>query len=288
MELCHFPDLTTLSEQFWSEFNSLIILNLKERSKFMKIIISPAKSQNFSKTPNSLKTTTPHFIDKSELLINRLRKLNKNEIKNLMSISDNLASLNFNRFKKWNKEYKDIETGAAIFSFTGAVYESLSADTLATNEIKFANKHLRIISGLYGILNPLDLIMPYRLEMGIPLKLENSQNLYSFWKDILTNYLSSDILKNSDNSVINLASNEYSKVFNFKKLPVPVITPVFKENKNGKLKTIAIYAKKARGAMTRFIVKNQLKDYNQLKEFNWNSYKFDSINEKKGEWLFIR
>lgn len=254
----------------------------------MKIIISPAKSQNFSRTPESLKTTIPQFLNKSEVLIKKLKNLSKDEISTLMSISDNLASSNFKRFKEWNVNFKNIEKGASLFCFTGAVYESLSAETLKTKEISFANKHLRIISGLYGILRPSDLIMPYRLEMGCALQTENHKNLYSFWKEDLTISIADEIKRDNDKVLINLASNEYSKAIDIKKLQVPVITPVFKENKNGKPKTIAIFAKKARGAMTRFIIENQIKEVKQLKLFNWENYKFNSINEKKGEWLFVR
>ncbi len=254
----------------------------------MKIIISPAKSQDFTTLDNTPKSTTPIFLEKSELLLEELRKLSIKDISNLMSVSDNIAKMNFERFKKWNINYKNVESGAALFSFTGAVYESLSAKSLKTKELSFANKTLRILSGLYGILKPSDLIMPYRLEMACPLKSKEFKNLYNFWKEELTQSIIKEIKKDKDKVLINLASIEYSKAIDFKKLPVPIITPIFKENKNGKLKTVAIFAKKARGAMTRFILENQLKDSEMLKTFNWANFKFDSINDKNGEWLFLR
>lgn len=254
----------------------------------MKIIISPAKSQDFSKIQNSVKTTEPYFLKRSEILIKELRKLDVNEISKLMSISENLATLNFNRFKKWNSNFKNIDFNAALFCFTGAVYESLSANTLKKRDISFANKNLRILSGLYGIIKPLDRIMPYRLEMGTSIKIGDNNNLYSFWRDDLSSYLQNEMLEDNDKFLINLASTEYSKAVNFKKLPVEIITPIFKENKDGKFKTVAIFAKKARGAMTRYIIENQITDPTNLKNFTWEGYQLDSINEKKGEWLFVR
>lgn len=254
----------------------------------MKIIISPAKSQDFNRTPKSFKTTMPQFINRSELLIKELRKLNKNDIGQLMSLSENLSNLNYDRFKKWNINFKNVETSSALFCFTGAVYETLSAETMKPADFSFVNKSLRIMSGLYGILKPSDLIMPYRLEMSIPLKTKSTKNLYEFWKDILTKSFIEEIKNDKDQTLINLASTEYSKALDLKKFPIPVITPVFKENKDGKLKTIAIFAKKARGAMTRFIVDNKVRDVNDIKSFNWKNYKFDSVDEKRGEWLFVR
>lgn len=254
----------------------------------MKFIISPAKSQDFSKFSSLTKTTTPYFIEKSGILIKELKKLNTEEISELMSVSENLALQNFHRFQKWNINYNNIQSGAALFCFTGAVYESLSAETLNDKEINFANKHLRILSGLYGIIKPLDLIMPYRLEMGTSFKIEDNKNLYSFWKDELTDYLSKEMLKDNDKYLVNLASTEYSKALDLKKLPTEVITPVFKENKNGRLKTVAIFAKKARGSMSRFLIQNEITDPKKIKNFDWDDYKFDSVNEKNGEWLFVR
>jgi cytoplasmic iron level regulating protein YaaA (DUF328/UPF0246 family) len=198
-----------------------------------------------------------------------------------MNLSDNLAQLNWQRFQQWNT--KDV--GQALFMFKGDVYQGLKAETLTNIELDFAQENLRILSGLYGLLKPKDLIYPYRLEMGIKLKTKSGNNLYKFWEDRLHQALLSE-LKNGE-EIINLSSEEYSKAIHLKKFSNPVITPVFKDFKNGKLKVISFFAKKARGEMVNFIIKNKIKKSENLIYFSNLGYQFTEEAEK-GEFLFIR
>jgi len=198
-----------------------------------------------------------------------------------MKLSDNLAQLNWQRFQDWNT--KDV--GQALFMFKGDVYQGLKADSLTNIELDFAQENLRILSGLYGLLKPKDLIFPYRLEMGTKLRTKSGNNLYKFWENRLHQSLQSE-LKNEE-EIINLASEEYSKALQLSKFDNPVITPVFKDFKNGKLKVISFYAKKARGEMVNFIIKNKIKNPENLKYFSNLGYKFTDETEK-GELLFAR
>lgn len=254
----------------------------------MKIIISPAKTQNFS-TSNKIKhCTIPDHLNKSEILIKELKKLSKSELMELMSLSDKLADLNLKRFKKWNKNYKDVEQGSAILSFAGTVYESMNPLDFSQKDLEFAQKSLRILSGLYGFLKPLDRIMPYRLEMKTSLNFKSYNNLYDFWKKYLTENLITEMFASKSDLLINLASKEYSKSIDLKKIPGKTVTPVFKEKKDGKLKTIGIFAKEARGMMTKFIIKNRINNLEALKKFNLGNYNFHLEDDKKGELIFIR
>jgi len=245
----------------------------------MKIIISPAKKLATDNFIN--KGTSIQFLEETNYLVKELKTYSVSDIKSLMNLSDNLAQLNWQRFQNWNT--KDV--GQALFMFKGDVYQGLKAETLTNIELDFAQDNLRILSGLYGLLKPKDLIYPYRLEMGTKLKTKSGNNLYKFWEDRLHQALLSE-LKNGE-EIINLASEEYSKVIQLKKFSNPVITPVFKDLKNGKLKVISFFAKKARGEMVNFIIKNKIKKSESLKYFSNLGYQFTEETEK-GELLFTR
>ena len=247
----------------------------------MKIIISPAKKLNIENGAVN-KQMQFNFTKEASVLINILQNKSVKDIKQLMSLSDNLATLNWQRFQQW--EMSNCKTYPAIFMFDGDVYQGLKAETFNANQMQFAQKNLRILSGLYGLLKPLDRILPYRLEMGTKLKNANGPHLYEFWTDKISKVLLSDMTK--DEVLINLASNEYSKALQLHKTTVKVITPIFKDYKNGKLKIISFFAKKARGEMVNFIVKNKISNPAELKLFVNNGYAFSE--ERNGQLLFAR
>ncbi len=254
----------------------------------MKVLLSPAKSINLNIPNCSLSLSEPQFGKETAILIQKLKKLSPKKIAELMSISQDLAELNFERFQ--NFVYPGVESEhllPAIFAFSGEVYRGFDAETLGIEEIVVANENIRILSGLYGILKPLDLIYPYRLEMGT--KFPNTKkhiNLYSFWGSKISKNLQNEL--HESEPIINLASTEYSKVVDFKKMKNPVITPVFKEFKNGEYKTIMMYAKNARGAMARYIVKNRKFNLEDLKLFNNDGYQYMENFSTANEWVFVR
>ena len=246
----------------------------------MKIIISPAKKLDTSvKVQNSKMNTS--FLVESTKLIQTLKGKSISELKDLMGISDNLAQLNWQRFQDWDIENRN--TYKALELFNGAVYEGVNAKDFNKSDNDFAQNNLRILSGLYGILKPNDLILPYRLEMGTKLKTIKGYNLYRFWQDKLHQNIGDEL---NNEVLINLASNEYSKVLKLNKIKSEVITPVFKDYKNGKLKVISFFAKKARGEMVNFIIKNKITSFEELKLFKNNGYAFSE--ESNGQLLFAR
>ena len=245
----------------------------------MKIIISPAKKLATDNFIN--KGTSIQFLEETKYLVKELKTYTVSDIKSLMKLSDNLAQLNWQRFQDWNT--KDV--GQALFMFKGDVYQGLKAENFTNIELDFAQENLRILSGLYGLLKPKDLIFPYRLEMGTKLITKTGNNLYKFWENRLHQVLLSE-LKNEE-EIINLASEEYSKAIQLNKFNNPVITPVFKDLKNGELKVISFFAKRARGEMVNFIIKNKIKNSENLKSFSNLGYQFTE-GTKKGEFLFTR
>ena len=252
----------------------------------MKIVISPAKSLDFD-SPVPVKTfSQPVFLTEAGKINNVLRKKSPAALAKLMSISEKLAELNWKRNQAWQLPFTPQNARQAIFAFKGEVYVGLDAFTIPEDKIDFLQDQLRILSGQYGLLKPLDLIQPYRLEMGTKLKIGNKENLYKFWGDSITKVLN-DEMKDGE-VLVNLASNEYFKVINKKLLKAPVITPVFKDYKNGKLKVISFFAKKARGMMTRFIVDNNLTNPEDLKAFDKAGYLFDSSLSTAKEFVFTR
>ena len=252
----------------------------------MKILVSPAKKLDLSDENYSLESTDSIFLKQSETIMNSLSSLSVLEISKLMKLSSNLSILNYERNKNWKLPISKKEGKQALLSFKGEVYQSMKIGEFNTSDFEFANQNLRILSGLYGILRPSDLILPYRLEMGTKLQIGKDKNLYSFWKEILTNHLLEELKQ--EPFLVNLASDEYFKVIDKNKIPIPVITPIFKDTKNGKVKVISFFAKKARGEMCNFIITNKIKSIEQLKLFNNNNYQFSTKESTDLNLVFIR
>jgi cytoplasmic iron level regulating protein YaaA (DUF328/UPF0246 family) len=252
----------------------------------MKIIISPAKSLDFENEVPVSKHTNPRFLAQSETLNKKLKSLSKKKIADLMSISNDLASLNYERNQNWETPFTKENAKQAIYAFTGAVFLGIDVHTLPEDKIDIMQDKLRILSGLYGLLKPLDLIQPYRLEMGTKLKVGRKDNLYKFWDTTLAVSLNEELEDNE--LLINLASAEYFKALPKKTLKVPMITPVFKDFKNGQYKTIMTYAKKARGFMVRYILENNVNTLEELKGFNTEGYGFSKELSSGNELVFTR
>lgn len=252
----------------------------------MKILVSPAKKLDLSDENYLLESTDSIFLKQSETIMNSLSSLSVLEISKLMKLSNNLSILNYERNKNWKLPISKKEGKQALLSFKGEVYQSMKIGEFNTSDFEFANQNLRILSGLYGILRPSDLILPYRLEMGTKLQIGKDKNLYSFWKEILTNHLLEELKQ--EPFLVNLASDEYFKVIDKNKIPIPVITPIFKDTKSGKVKVISFFAKKARGEMCNFIITNKIKSIEQLKLFNNNNYQFSNKESTDLNLVFIR
>ncbi len=252
----------------------------------MKIVISPAKSLNYE-SPLPLDTfTESSFLSKSEIIQKTLKKKKPKQLMELMAISEKLAELNWQRNQEWNVPFSPQNARQAIYAFDGDVYTGLDAYTLAEDKMMVLQDKLRILSGLYGILRPLDLMQPYRLEMGTSIAIGSKKNLYEFWKKTITDALNNELTK--DELFINLASNEYFSAVDTKALKVPVITPEFKDFKDGKLKIISFFAKKARGLMVRYIMDTNAETIDDLKGFNYEGYAFDANLSKGNTLVFTR
>lgn len=254
----------------------------------MLIILSPAKTLKMDRALNTNLYTKPLFIKEASSLIKELLKYSPPEMEGLMKINNNLAEQNFIRHIRWQEEHNLSNAKQALLAYDGAVYQGINASDLSEKQLSFANDHLRIFSGLYGALRPLDLIQPYRLEMGTKLKYRRSNNLTSFWKSKLTIYIKKELHYQKDNLLIDLASKEYSSVLDMSKINARVITPVFKEYKNGSHKVITIYTKRARGLMLRFIIENNIVLPNELKEFDEEGYSYKKYLSSDTEWVFTR
>ncbi len=252
----------------------------------MKIVISPAKSLDFEEKALTSLHTNSIFLDESAKLNSVLKKKSVKKLSELMHISANLGQLNYERNQEWNLPFNLENAKQAIYAFKGDVYRGLDVNTILEDKLPQLQDKLRILSGQYGILKPLDLMQPYRLEMSTKLKVGRKENLYQFWGSSITKALNDEMT--DDELFVNLASNEYFKVIKSKELKVPVITPVFKEYKNGVYKTIAIFAKLARGSMTRYIIQNNIDTIEGLKGFNSDKYRFDSKLSTETELVFTR
>jgi cytoplasmic iron level regulating protein YaaA (DUF328/UPF0246 family) len=254
----------------------------------MKILLSPAKSLHSTCPVQLDKYSVPCFQKETTQLVSKLKRLKPTKLIELMHISSDLAELNAQRYSSW--EFPTALTDSvfqSVFTFNGEAYRGLSAETLTTDELNNAQEKLRILSGLYGILKPLDLMFPYRLEMGTKWEVSSkSKNLYAFWGDKLTSLLNKESQKGE--VVVNLASTEYAKAINPKKLHVEMITPIFKEYKNGEYKTVMMYAKHARGKMARHLIQNELESIDQLKLYSEDRYQFDENQSSEREWVFVR
>ncbi len=253
----------------------------------MKIVISPAKSLDYESEYPKFRQTQPQFLDEAEKLNKLLAKKKPKDLMDLMSISDKLAQLNWRRNQHFEMPFTTKNARPAIYAFNGDVYQGLDAYEMSSQKVEKLQGMLRILSGQYGMLRPLDLMQPYRLEMGTKLKVGRKKNLYEFWKKTLTDHLNAELAENE--LFVNLASNEYFSAIDEKTLKVPVISPIFKDWSNDKLKIISFYAKKARGSMVRYIVDKDVKTLEDLKGFDYDDYIFsESHTAKKNEPVFIR
>ncbi len=254
----------------------------------MLMIISPAKTLDFDTPSTTQKYSTPQFLAQSRQLIDTAKKLSPADISALMKISEKLGILNFERFHDWHTPFDLSNAKQAVLAFKGDVYTGLDAGSLSEDALLWADQHLAILSGLYGLLRPLDLMQAYRLEMGTKLENPRGKNLYEFWGDKVTEALNEVFAKEKEPTLINLASNEYYKVLQPKSIAANIITPVFKDQKNGQYKIISFYAKKARGLMARWIIDNRIDSPKDLVNFNVDGYYYDSEASDAKTLLFKR
>ncbi len=254
----------------------------------MIILLSPAKTLDTDAGKEITETTKPVFHKEAKYLNNLLKKKKHDEIKSLMHISDNLVTLNRSRFKSFDSEYTSENSNPAIHAFKGDVYLGLDIDSMNKNDVKFLNKHVRILSGLYGFLKPLDRMQPYRLEMGTRLENRRGPNLYKYWDGKLTSAIKTEAESLKSSFIVNLASDEYYKSLNPKKLDLPVIKINFKEDRNGVYKFISYNAKKARGMMVNYMVKNRVKTIEEMKGFNYEEYSFNEELSTNDLLIFTR
>jgi cytoplasmic iron level regulating protein YaaA (DUF328/UPF0246 family) len=254
----------------------------------MLILISPAKTLDYQSPLATERYTQPALLEHSQQLIKTARTLSAPQIKKLMGISDKLADLNATRFHDWQPDFTPENARQALLAFKGDVYTGLQAETFSDADFDFAQRHLRMLSGLYGVLRPLDLMQPYRLEMGIRFENERGKDLYQFWGDIITDTLNEALTEQGDEIVVNLASDEYFRAVKPKKLNARIIKPVFLDEKNGTFKVISFYAKKARGLMSRYIIEQRLTKPEQLTGFNREGYFFDEAASTPDELVFKR
>jgi uncharacterized protein len=259
----------------------------------MIIVLSPAKSLDYD-TPAHVEThTIPDFVDDAAELIDGLRRLSPQQIGTLMSISDPLARLNFQRYADWSNEFSPANAKQAVLAFNGDVYEGFHASSLSAADLDYAQQHVRVLSGLYGLLRPLDLLQPYRLEMGTRFENARGKDLYAFWGERITQALNAQLDHNAGRTkgarvLVNCASNEYFKSVKPKKLAAPVITPVFEDWKGGRYKVISFHAKRARGLMARYAVEHRISEPQALKGFDVEGYAFDADASNDSTWVFRR
>ena len=254
----------------------------------MITLLSPSKKLNFNEQNIVHSHTECDFIESAEILANEAKNLTEDDLKELMHISDNLAQLNRERFDRWSLPFSPSNAKQAILAFDGGVYSGLKAEEFKEKDFDFAQDHLRILSGLYGILKPLDLIQPYRLEMGVSFKNRRGKNLYEFWKEDLTKNLNHTLKKHSNPTIVNCASIEYFSAIDLAQFDGKILSVVFKEYRNDELKFISFNAKKARGLMTQYIMKNEIDTNNDIKDFNYENYSFDSKLSDESTFVFTR
>lgn len=254
----------------------------------MLMVLSPAKTLDYESPLTTQAHSLPDFIPRSAELISTLRDMSPDSLGSLMKISDQLAHLNAGRYADWSKKFTFKNSRQAVLAFNGDVYEGLDARTLTEKQLTWAQDHLRILSGLYGVLRPLDLMQPYRLEMGTRLQNKHGKDLYTFWGDDVTNALNSALKNNKSSALINLASEEYFKSVRPKNLAVPVITPTFEDWKGGDYKVISFYAKRARGLMARYAIEKKITRPEQLQQFNVEGYEYVPAGSSATSWMFRR
>jgi len=254
----------------------------------LTILLSPSKTMDFKRPCVVKNNTIPSFINESQQLINLLKELDKDELIRLMKVSPSIANENFIRFRKWCFPFPEDQARPAVMAFKGDVYEGLKAEKFTASDLEFAMRHLRIISALYGLLRPLDLIMPYRLEMSVRLANSNGRTLYKYWGDKITDEVNKLMKENGSAFLVNLSSSEYFKSINLKKINRPVITPVFMEKNGNGYETIGIHSKRARGMMSRFLIMNRIRESEEIKEFCDENYKFNKGLSEENNWIFTR
>ncbi len=254
----------------------------------MLALLSPAKKLDMEAKAKTTDFTQPLFQDDTKVLARQLKAMPQQEIGDLMKLSDKLAELNHDRYQEFSFPFSNDNAKQAVYAFQGDTYVGLDADTIDSKDISYLQDHVRILSGLYGLLRPLDLMQAYRLEMGTKLENEKGKNLYDFWGEKLTNCLNEDIKSHKNKVFVNLASNEYISAVDPKKLDGDMITPQFKEMKDGKPKMIGLFAKRARGMMARFMVENKIEKPEDLKDFNMDGYQFQTKASNEREYVFLR
>ena len=255
----------------------------------MLILVSPAKTLDYETELDVKDFSVAPLLSDSELLIKELQQKNPDDLSSLMGLSEKLSLLNFDRNMNWARPTKPSESARqAIFAFKGDVYQGLDAGSLSKAEIKYANKNLCILSGLYGLLKPLDLMYPYRLEMGTKMKNKRGNNLYEFWGSKVTELVNDLAMDNRSKAIVNLASVEYFSVLKTDQINLPIINPVFKDYKNGQYKIVSFFAKKARGLMSRFIIQNKIKKSEDLMDFNLDGYRYSKKESKENSPVFLR
>ena len=254
----------------------------------MLIVISPAKKLDFKTKSNTLLFSKSNLLEHSQILIEELRKCSIEDLTKLMNISYGLSETNIERFANWNISHKKELAKQAILAFSGDVYSSIDANSFDSNQYEIAQNTIRIISGLYGLLRPLDLILPHRLSMGTKLSTKRGRNLYEFWGDIVVDELNVALAETNNDIVINLASKEYFKAIKVKKINGQVIDVVFKENKNGVYRVVRFHAKKARGLMSGFVVRNNITTIEELKSFNMAGYNYEKSLSDESRLVFVR
>ncbi len=254
----------------------------------MLTVISPAKTLDFDTPATTRKTTQPQFLERSAQLVEDARQMSPSDIRSLMGVSENIAQLNHSRFMNWGMPFTLDNAKQSLLAFKGDVYTGLEAQTLSTTQLSFAQKHLCILSGLYGLLRPLDLMQPYRLEMGLKFANSGGKNLYEFWGDDISRAMNKLLKKSGSPVLVNLASNEYFKSVRAGSLDADIVTPVFKDLKGDKYRVISFYAKKARGQMTRFIIDHELNEPDGMKKFKIDGYKYNKAESTAREMVFTR
>ena len=254
----------------------------------MITVISPAKTLDFNKQCFTQKHSTPDFLEDSQFLVDKLAKTSKPKLKELMSISDKLAAENAARYREWHTPFTPDNAKQALLAFKGEVYLGFDCDTWKAADFNFAQKHLRILSGLYGVLRPLDLIQAYRLEMGTDLRTRRGKNLYDFWGEKITGSLNEALADTKSKVLVNLASNEYFNAVRPERLDAEVVTPVFKDFKNGSYKFLSFFGKRARGMMANYIVRNRAESVAELEAFDVAGYRFDRESSADGRLVFLR
>ena len=254
----------------------------------MLMLISPAKTLDYETPPTTANYSLPDYLEKSAELIAVVSKKSYPQLMKLMHVSQKIAELSVERFNQWQLPFNSGNAKQAVLAFKGDVYTGLDASALAEDKLDYAQEHLRIISGLYGLLRPLDLMQPYRLEMGLKLKTKKGANLYQFWGEQITDAVNSMLAKQDEPVLINLASNEYFKAIQKNNLDGRLITPVFKDWKNGEYKMISFFAKKARGMMVRYAIDNKLQEVEGLQDFDYDGYRLNQELSHDDNWVFCR